>query len=164
MRIVKPYVIVEKFDGVQVMKRIERACRTCYRSEGKITEDSYKNLIKNCINRGHESVLEHEKVTVRIYNDIGSYKDLTRHRFASFSVESTRYCSYDKDKYGNEISFMDPVYIEDEKVYEVWKKTMQDIENSYLEMKKLGATTDMCRNILPHSTAAEYTMTANLRE
>ena len=42
MRIVKPYVIVEKFDGVQVMKRIERACRTCYRSEGKITEDSYK--------------------------------------------------------------------------------------------------------------------------
>ena len=164
MRIVKPYVIVEKFDGVQVMKRIERACRTCYRSEGKITEDSYKNLIKNCINRGHESVLEHEKVTVRIYNDIGSYKDLTRHRFASFSVESTRYCSYDKDKYGNEISFMDPVYIEDEKVYEVWKKTMQDIENSYLEMKKLGATTDMCRNILPHSTAAEYTMTANIRE
>ena len=164
MRIVKPYVIVEKFDGVQVMKRIERACRTCYRSEGKITDDSYKNLIKNCINRGHESVLEHEKVTVRIYNDIGSYKDLTRHRFASFSVESTRYCSYDKDKYGNEISFMDPVYIEDGKVYEVWKKTMQDIENSYLEMKKLGATTDMCRNILPHSTAAEYTMTANIRE
>ena len=164
MRIVKPYVIVEKIDGVQVMKRIERACRTCYRSEGKITDDSYKNLIKNCINRGHESVLEHEKVTVRIYNDIGSYKDLTRHRFASFSVESTRYCSYDKDKYGNEISFMDPVYIEDEKVYEVWKKTMQDIENSYLEMKKLGATTDMCRNILPHSTAAEYTMTANIRE
>ena len=164
MKIVKPYVIVEKFDGTQIMKRIERACRTCYRSEGKITEDSYKNLIKNCLNRGHESVLEHEKVTVRIYNDIGSYKDLTRHRFASFSVESTRYCSYDKDKYGNEISFMDPVYIEDEKVYEMWKKTMQEIENSYLEMKKLGATTDMCRNILPHSTAAEYTMTANIRE
>ena len=164
MKIVEPWIEVEKIDGIKIMKKIERACRTCYRSEGKITEDSYKRLLTNCINRGHESVLEHEKVTVRIYNDIGSYKDLTRHRFASFSVESTRYCSYDKDKYGNEISFMDPVYIEDEKVYEVWKKTMQDIENSYLEMKKLGATTDMCRNILPHSTAAEYTMTANIRE
>ena len=164
MRIVEPWVKVEKFDGKTIMRRIERACRTCYRSEGKITEDSYKKLLTNCITRGHESVLEHEKVTVRIYSDVGSYKDLTRHRFASFSVESTRYCSYDKDKYGNEISFMDPVYIEDEKVYEVWKKTMQDIENSYLEMKKLGATTDMCRNILPHSTAAEYTMTANIRE
>lgn len=164
MRIVEPWIKVEKIDGKKIMKRIERACRTCYRSEGKITEDSYKNLINNCITRGHESVLEHEKVTVRIYNDIGSYKDLTRHRFASFSVESTRYCSYDKDKYGNEIAFINPVYIENKEMYEIWKKAMQEIENSYIEMKKLGATTDMCREILPHSTAAEYTMTANIRE
>ena len=164
MRIVEPWIKVEKFDGKQIMKRIERACRTCYRSEGKITEDSYKNLIKNCITRGHESVLEHEKVTVRIYGDIGSYKDLTRHRFASFSVESTRYCSYDKDKYGNEIAVMNPVYIEDKNMYEVWKKTIEEMEKGYMEMKKLGATTDMCRNLLPHSTAAEYTMTANIRE
>ena len=164
MKIVEPWVEVEKIDGTKIMKRIERACRTCYRSEGKITEDSYKNLIKNCITRGHESVLEHEKITVRIYSDIGSYKDLTRHRFASFSVESTRYCSYDKDKYGNEIKFINPVYIEDKNVYELWKKTMQEIEKNYIEMKKLGATTDMCREVLPHSTAAEYTMTANIRE
>ena len=164
MKIVEPWVEVEKIDGTKIMKRIERACRTCYRSEGKITEDSYKNLIKNCITRGNESVLEHEKVTVRIYSDIGSYKDLTRHRFASFSVESTRYCSYDKDKYGNEIKFINPVYIEDKKVYELWQKTMQEIEKNYIEMKKLGATTDMCREVLPHSTAAEYTMTANIRE
>lgn len=164
MKIVEPWIKVEQFDGVKIMKRIERACRTCYRSEGKITEDSYKNLLKNCITRGHESVLEHEKITVRIYNDIGSYKDLTRHRLASFSVESTRYCSYDKDKYGNEISFMNPVYIENKEIYEVWKRNMQEIENAYLEMKKLGASTDECRLILPHSTAAEYTMTANIRE
>ena len=164
MRIVEPWIKVEKIDGKKIMKRIERACRTCYRSEGKITEDSYKNLINNCITRGHESVLEHEKVTVRIYSDVGSYKDLTRHRFASFSVESTRYCSYDKDKYGNEIAFMNPVYIENKEMYETWKKTMQEIENSYIEMKKLGATTDMCRELLPHSTAGEYTMTANIRE
>ena len=164
MRLVEPWIKVEKIDGVKIMKRIERACRTCYRSEGKITEDSYKQLLKNCITRGHESVLEHEKVTVRIYNDLGSYKDLTRHRFASFSVESTRYCSYDKDKYGNEISFINPIYIEDKEVYETWKKTMQEIENGYIQMKKLGATTDMCREVLPHSVAAEYTMTANIRE
>lgn len=164
MRLVEPWVKVEKFDGKQIMKRIERACRTCYRSEGKITEDSYKNLIKNCLTRGHESVLEHEKVTVRIYNDIGSYKDLTRHRFASFSVESTRYCSYDKDKYGNQISIINPVYIEDKEIYENWKNTMEEMEKGYMKMKELGATTDMCRNLLPHSTAAEYTMTANIRE
>lgn len=164
MKLVEPWVKVEKFDGKEIMKRIERACRTCYRSEGKITEDSYKNLIKNCLTRGHESVLEHEKVTVRIYCDIGSYKDLTRHRFASFSIESTRYCSYDKDKYGNEISIMNPVYIEDKEIYDTWKKAMEDMEKGYMKMKELGASTDMCREVLPHSTAAEYTMTANIRE
>ena len=143
MRLVEPWVKVEKFDGVKIMKKLERACRTCYRSEGSITEDSYKKLLTNCITRGHESVLEHEKVTVRIYNDIGSYKDLTRHRFASFSIESTRYCSYDKDKYGSEIAIINPVYIEDKEVYEIWKKTMEDMEKGYIQMKKLVARTDM---------------------
>lgn len=164
MNLVEPWIKVEPFDGTKIMKRIERACRTCYRSEGNITEDSYKKLLKNCLTRGHESVLEHEKITVRIYNDIGSYKDLTRHRFASFSVESTRYCSYDKDKYGNQISVINPVYIEDKEIYETWKKTIEDMEKGYMKMKELGAATDMCRNLLPHSTAAEYTMTANIRE
>ena len=41
---------------------------------------------------------------------------------------------------------------------------MQNIEKSYITMKELGASTDMCREVLPHSTAAEYTMTANIRE
>ena len=164
MRLVEPWIKVENFDGVKIMKRIERACRTCYRSEDKIIEESYKNLLTNCLNRGHESVLEHEKITVRIYSDIGTYKDLTRHRFASFSVESTRYCSYNKDKYGNEIAVVNPVYIEDKEVFETWKKAIEDMEKAYMKMKELGASTDMCREILPHSTAAEYTMTANIRE
>ena len=164
MRLVEPWIKVENFDGVKIMKRIERACRTCYRSEDKISEESYKNLLTNCLNRGHESVLEHEKITVRIYSDIGTYKDLTRHRFASFSVESTRYCSYNKDKYGNEITVVNPVYMEDKEVFETWKKAIEDMEKAYMKMKELGASTDMCREILPHSTAAEYTMTANIRE
>ena len=164
MKIVKPWVEVEKIDGVKIMKRLERACRTCYRSEGKITEDSYKNLLNNCITRGHESVLEHEKVSIRMCCDIGVYKDLTRHRIASFSIESTRYCSYDKDKYNNEIKFIEPAYIEDEQMMEVWKKSMLEIEKNYMELKKLGAKNDVCRLLLPHSTAAEVTMTANIRE
>ena len=99
-----------------------------------------------------------------MYCDIGVYKDLTRHRFGSFSIESTRYCSYDKDKYGNEIKCINPAYIEDEKVYAEWKKAMEDMEKHYLEMNKLNASTDMCRLVLPHSTAAEVTMTADIRE
>ena len=75
MEIVKPWIEVEKYDAKKINKNIERACRTCYRSENLITEDSYKKLLTNCVTRGHESILEHEKVTVRIRCDIGFYKD-----------------------------------------------------------------------------------------
>lgn len=165
MQIIEPSIQVEKIDGKKIMKNIERACRTCYRSEGKITEESYKTLLKNCINRGHESVLEHEKVTVRMICDIGVYKDLTRHRIASFSIESTRYCNYGKDKFENEIKFIKPCNIDEKsELYNIWENSCLDIEENYLKMSKLEATPDQMRMILPHSTAAEVTMTANIRE
>ena len=165
MQIIEPIIEVEKVDGIQIMKNIERACRTCYRSEGKITEDSYKALLKNCITRGHESVLEHEKVTVRMTCDIGVYKDLTRHRIASFSIESTRYCNYGKDKFNGEIKFVKPCNIEeDTDTYKLWKNACECIEKMYIEMSNSGATPDQMRMILPHSTAALVTMTADIRE
>ena len=165
MEIVKPWVEIEAYDAKKIMKNLERACRTCYRSENLITDDSYKTLLKNCINRGHESILEHEKITVRLFCDVGAYKDLTRHRAGTaFSIESTRYCNYSKDKYTNNIKFIDPIFINDEKNYELWKKSMQNIENYYIEMAKNGAKTDELRMLLPHSTAAEVTMTCNIRE
>ena len=165
MKIVEPWIQVENFDGKQIMKNIERACRTCYRSEELITEDSYKKLLKNCINRGHESVTEHEKITVRMQCDVGVYKDLTRHRFGSFSIESTRYCNYGKDKFENEIKFIKPCNIDDSsELYSNWIGAMDFIEKEYLAMSMNGATPDQMRMILPHSTAAEVTMTANIRE
>lgn len=167
MKIVEPWIEVEKFDGKQIMKNIERACRTCYRSEGLITEDSYKKLLNNCINRGHESVLEHEKITVRMQCDIGVYKDLTRHRFGSFSIESTRYCNYGKDKFDNEIKFINPCNIDKNSefvIYSFWDEALSQIEKCYMNMAQQGATPDQLRMILPHSTAAEVTMTANIRE
>lgn len=165
MQIIDPYIQVEKVDGKKIMKNIERACRTCYRSEGKISEESYKTLLKNCITRGHESVLEHEKVTVRMYCDLGVYKDLTRHRIASFSIESTRYCNYGKDKFDNELKVIKPCNIEEgTSLYSNWKTTCEAIEKNYMEMSKEGALPDQLRMILPHSIAAEVTMTANIRE
>ncbi len=165
MKLIDPVVYVEKYDGLKIMKNIERACRTCYRSEGAITEDSYKRLLNNCINRGHESVLEHEKITIRVVGDIGTYKDLTRHRFASFSIESTRYCNYGKDKFDNEIKFIKPCHIDEgTPLYEEWEKGLKAIEKSYLAMSKMDAKPDQLRMLLPHSTAAEYTMTCNIRE
>ena len=165
MQIIDPYIQVEKIDGKKIMRNIERACRTCYRSEGKITEDSYKTLLKNCITRGHESVLEHEKVTIRMYCDLGVYKDITRHRIASFSIESTRYCNYGKDKFNSELKFIKPCNIENgTDFYKIWENTCEVIEKNYIEMSKLSALPDQLRMLLPHSIAAEVTMTANIRE
>lgn len=165
MKIIKPVIEVENYDGIKIMKNIDRACRTCYRSEGLITEDSYKKLLNNCINRGHESVLEHEKITIRMTCDIGVYKDLTRHRFGSFSIESTRYCNYGKDKFDNEIKFIEPCNIDRGTVeYAHWLNVMQVIDNTYNELSRIGCTPDQMRMILPHSTAAQVTMTANIRE
>ena len=151
MKIIEPKIEVEKFDGKAIMKRLERACRTCYRSEGSITDESYSNLLKNCINRGHESILEHEKISITMICDIGVYKDLTRHRFASFSIESTRYCNYGKDKFDAQIKFIKPCNYE-------------EIEKKYLALSEAGATADQLRMLLPHSTAAKVSMTANIRE
>lgn len=92
MEIIKPWVELNKIDGIKIMKNLELAAKQCYRTQGNITDTSYKHFLKNCINRGHESVLEHEKITIHMCCDIGVYKDLTRHRHASFSIESTRYC------------------------------------------------------------------------
>lgn len=165
MKIIEPSIEVQNFNGEQIMKNIEQACRTCYRSEDKISNESYKTLLKNCITRGHESVMEHEKITIRMVCDIGVYKDLTRHRIASFSIESTRYCNYGKDKFDNEIKFIKPCNIdEDSDLYVFWKHTMERIEMNYLHMAEHGATPDQMRMILPHSTAAEVCMTANIRE
>lgn len=179
MLIIQPEIQVENYDGIKIMKNIERACRTCYRSEELITEDSYKKLLKNCINRGHESILEHEKITIRMICDIGVYKDLTRHRFGSFSIESTRYCNYSKDKFENNIKFIKPVFYTPGTIEEYddpikkndclktqyWERCMKFIESDYMDMTNIvGAKPDELRMLLPHSTAAEVTMTANIRE
>lgn len=179
MKIIKPKIIIEDLDYTKIMKNIEKACRTCYRSEDKITKDSYKTLLKNCINRGHESVLEHEKITIQMICDIGVYKDLTRHRHASFSIESTRYCNYNKDKFDNQLHLIEPVFYEkswteansqgsamsvDEQKSYYWYDCMENVEQTYNAMIELGSIPDEARMILPHSTAALVTMTANIRE
>lgn len=93
------------------------------------------------------------------------YKDLTRHRHASFSIESTRFCNYSKGKFGNELTVIQPCNIDkDSGIYHIWLKTMNDIEKAYMDMSALGAKPDQLRMILPHSLAAEVTMSANLRE
>ena len=107
----------------------------------------------------------HNYVTTHSICDLGAYKDVTRHRLASFSIESTRYCNYSKGKFGAELTMIEPCNIEkDSDMYHIWLKAMNVIETSYMEMAKLGAKGDQLRMILPHSTKADMIMTANVAE
>ena len=168
MKIIEPMVeIITELNGDKILKTLEKCARNCYRSEGNITDDttSAKKMITKLIELEHTAMLEHYNITVRMDMSVGDYKDLTRHRHASFAIESTRYCSYNKDKFGNEIRVIRPCNIDvDSDIYKKWYETMEYIEKSYMDMSKLGAKPDQLRHILAHSTAASVVMTANIRE
>lgn len=146
------------------LKLIEIAGRTCYKSEEKITSDSAAGFVKGIIYNNHQSVLEHFNVTVRFIVDRGVLAELTRHRLCSYSVESTRFCNYSKDKFKNEITVIKPCFwSEKSALYNAWKFSCEQSEKSYLWMIKYGAKAEEARSILPMSLKTEIVMTANLR-
>lgn len=170
MNIIKPYFIIEdKIDGEEILKKIERAGRTSYKSESRITPDSARKFVKMIIERGHFSVIEHYCISVRVVCDRGVSHEIVRHRLASYTQESTRYCNYSKGKFGSEITVIEPVFWdlskpEDKKKYEVWKKAMENDEKAYMKLIKLGATPQEARSVLPNSLKTEIVITMNLRE
>ena len=158
----------ETINPGKIIKTIERAGRTCYKSEHNISDGSAERFIASIIKRGHESVLEHEKITVRLICDRGVSHEIVRHRIASYSQESTRYCNYANDKFGNELTFIKPCFwdetTEDGKAkMELWKKSMQNIEDEYNKLIALGAKPEEARSILPNSLKTEIVVTMNLR-
>lgn len=169
MKIIEPsYVIEEEIDAQKMMQTIERAGRTCYKSEHNISDGSAEKFIANIIKRGHESVIEHEKITVRFICDRGVTHEMVRHRMASYSQESTRYCNYANDKFGNELTFIKPCFWDEstdegKAKMKLWEKSMQNIENEYNELIELGAKPEEARSILPNSLKTEIVVTMNLR-
>lgn len=166
MKVIKPYFeILSEVEGNKILKNIEICGRTCYKSENLITDASAAVFVENILKRGHESVIEHEKVTVRIVCDRGVSHEIVRHRIASYSQESTRYCNYQKDKFGNELTFIKPMFWEENSPeYNIWYDTMQKIEENYMQLINMGAKPQEARSILPNSLKTEIVVTMNLRE
>lgn len=164
-KIIKPGYFIEnpeELDEARVLKRLERYARTCYKSEGNITDHSAPIIIKKVIERGHESVLEHEKVTVRIICDRGVSHEIVRHRIAAYSQESTRYCNYAK---GDEIVFIAPFFwSEDLDKYKVWYDSICQAEQAYLSLMANDPNPERARSVLPNSLKTEIVVTYNLRE
>ena len=159
------YHIETPIDGAEILKRIEKAGRTCYKSEDRITEESAENFVRMLIERGHESVLEHASITVRFVCDRGVSHEIVRHRLASYSQESTRYCNYSNDRFRNNITFIKPCFLDEGTGgYKLWKQAMFIAEKEYFELLNLGCTPQEARSVLPNSTKTEIVMTSNLRE
>ena len=154
-------------DGDQMLANIAAAGRVCYQSESKSEDAAF---VRKRIKQGHESVLEHEKISVRIICDRGVSHELVRHRIASYSQESTRYCNYSKGKFGSELTFIRP-YWDDRSIRAemirlraCWQEACLNAEWSYKKMIDMGCTPEAARAVLPNCLKTEIVMTANLRE
>lgn len=171
------FEIIDAKTNTQYAKKIELCARNCYKSEGNITETSCFNMVEKLIKLGHEAMLEHDIMTVKFTMDVGAYKDLTRHRLCAYAIESTRWCCYSNDKFGNELTFIKPVHIpENTKLFDLWYKHRQQEEAAYLELVEEASKNslsvdgintskvDIGRMELSHSLKADVVVTANLRE
>jgi len=179
MRLLKPsYQILGNPVREDILKRIEFAGRTCYKSEDKITEDSAEKFVKMIIKRGHESVLEHESISVKFIVDRGVMAELTRHRIASFSIASTRYIDYSKIG----LEFVIPPWVDiipkeykkgdiieseaddPQQTYLTWAQSMFRSESDYISLLDAGWTPQQARSVLPNSLKTEIVCTTNIRE
>jgi thymidylate synthase (FAD) len=150
-------------------KLIEKCGRVCYQSEP--TGDS-DNFIKKIVDRGHESVIEHSSATVSFTVDRGFSHELVRMRLASYSQESTRYCTYESG-----CTFIIPLWVDIEpgtydqyilsKMYNestYWFDSMLDAEKHYQMLLCKGWAAQKARAVLPNSLKTQIVMTANARE
>ena len=158
------------------LKRIEAAGRNCWRSEGKITPTSYRRFIENLRERGHESPLEFGEIMFDITTSRDVLAEITRHRVASFAVESQRYVNESKDDGG--IRFIRPLFYKDfspyydystmaDREYEAsrkWEDAMELAEDAYNTLISMGMKNEDARKVLPNSTACRIMMKVNLRE
>jgi len=166
MNIISPsYQILYFPQANEVLKRIESAGRTCYKSEERITSGSAKAFVTKIIKSGHHSVIEHINITIKFICDRGVTHELVRHRLASYSQESTRYANYSEDNFGREITVIRPLFWDEgTPEYEEWRLSMEQAEIYYMKLMDMGARPEEARSVLPNSLKSEIVVTCNVRE
>lgn len=166
MLIVQPSVhLVKPTTTRDLYKQIELAGRVCYKSEDMITDTSAEDFIRRVLRRGHEAVIEHASISVKFICDRGVTHEIVRHRIASYCQESTRYCNYSLDKFGTQISVIEPLYLErGSKAYNIWECACKTSEMAYFDLLNQGCTPQEARAVLPNSLKTEIVVTMNPRE
>ena len=156
------------------LSTIERAGRTCYKSEDNISAGSAEHFVRNLLHMGHLAMIEHASASYRVVCDRGVTHEIVRHRLFSYAQESTRYCNY---KGG--VTFIIPPWLElDEGDYigsdtlvftrrkELWSwiKILLKCEDTYTDVLNMGWTPQQARSVLPNALKTEIVITGNLRE
>lgn len=112
-----------------------------------------------------DTISHHLTHTVRFVCDRGVSHELVRHRVASFAQESTRYCNYSKDKFGNEITVIKPCFWgEYSAEFGGWKLSCIQSERVYFDLLRAGASPQEARSVLPNSLKTEIMVTATEEE
>lgn len=137
-----------------------------YRHDNKEPNNSFDcKLVTDYTMLSDEERMIHETFTVVFTSDLLVQRELVRHREASFAGESTRYCNYSSDKFGNEITVIKPCfYAERYDEYNAWVSAMEDAEKYYLDLINMGSTAQEARDVLPVATKCDTAVTANLTE
>lgn len=165
MKVIKPRVEALTPLGIDLVLQIETAGRTCYKSEGKGSYEASEQFVRKLILSGHEAMVEHASVTFRIICDRGVTHEIVRHRLASYAQESTRYCNYAKDKFGNELTFIKPLFWEEDSAqYKLWYNMCEEAEQAYMALINAKATPQEARSVLPNSLKTEIVVTMDVRE
>jgi thymidylate synthase (FAD) len=195
MKIIKPSIsVIHSTPNPE--RVIERMGRICYQSnhkvlscgscegEGAIDYGNWKQddcqvcqgtgtdiasaiaFVKMIKQNGHESVLEHASAGFSIITDRGVTHEIVRHRLASYSQESTRYCNYTKDGFGGEITVIQPPGLDGcNQARYAWEEAMIAAGSAYDTMvASKGVSPQIARSVLPNSLKSEIGMTANFRE
>lgn len=165
MKVIQQLVSLEHaLPETEVLNLIQAAGRTSYKSENGDAKEFVRMLIK----RGHLSVLEHCSMSFRFITDRGVTHELVRHRIASFTQESTRYCNYSATRFGSNVTFVVPIeFLSEGKyhhLYLLWEEAMRNAEGTYFAMLAEGLSPQLARSVLPNSLKTEIVVTANLRE
>lgn len=167
MKLIRPKVeILDRFKRQQIIGRIATIARTCYKSEDLRTADRDVALVKRLIESKHEAMLEFVDITVKFTCSRAISHELVRHRLCSFAQESQRYCNYSKDKFGHELTFITPGWLneQDSIRYNLFIKSLEEAERNYLVLTTEGCSAQEARDVLPNATKTEVNMKANLRE
>lgn len=149
------------------------AAKLCYSKstiedlQDRISQKDQTAFIEKLMNMGHESVLEHASFTFGIEGvSRVLLAQLTRHRIASFSVQSQRYVSYE-----NGFGYIIPESIQalGNDAVEKYRKQMETIEGWYRDWQKaLGnqgeKSNEDARFVLPNACETRIMVTMNARE